>query len=106
MLILWSVGNTHTLTHSHTQRRHTEREVGRIHDDLQRLKKTKDTHSDETNRQRNAAFAANEQLDKFKVQMNWSQDELLQWSLASKQKVHPNKQTHTGQEARPCEGEF
>jgi chromosome segregation ATPase len=31
-------------------------------------------------------FAANEKLEQFKQNMNWNQEELLQWSLAAKQK--------------------
>eukprot|EP00954_Amorphochlora_amoebiformis_P020087 1336848-Amorphochlora_amoeboformis.AAC.2 len=31
-------------------------------------------------------FSSNEKLEKFRMQMNWNQEELLQWSLAAKQK--------------------
>ncbi len=31
-------------------------------------------------------FKANEQMDKYKLMMNWNQEELEQWALAARQK--------------------
>lgn len=38
----------------------------------------------------NAIFTANESMDRFKLQMNWNQEELEQWALAAKQKEEDN----------------
>merc|ERR1712091_600714 len=38
----------------------------------------------------NQVFGANEKMDGFKLQMNWNQEELEQWALASKQKEEDN----------------
>ena len=35
---------------------------------------------------RNEMFVSNERLSKFKVKMNWNQEELDNWMLAAKQK--------------------
>lgn len=34
----------------------------------------------------NAIYRGNEKLDKYKVEMNWNQEELEQWVLAARQK--------------------
>jgi len=36
-------------------------------------------------------FQSHEKLEKFRMQMNWNQEELLQWSLAAKQKEEDRK---------------
>ena len=38
----------------------------------------------------NNIFKGNEKLDRFKLQMNWNQEELEQWALAAKQKEEDN----------------
>lgn len=38
----------------------------------------------------NSIFGANEEMDRFKLQMNWNQEELEQWALAAKQKEEDN----------------
>lgn len=38
----------------------------------------------------NAIFRGNESMDRFKLQMNWNQEELEQWALAAKQKEEDN----------------
>ena len=38
----------------------------------------------------NNIFKGNEQLDRFKLQMTWNQEELEQWALAAKQKEEDN----------------
>ena len=38
----------------------------------------------------NGIFKGNEKMDKFKLKMNWNQEELEQWALAAKQKEDDN----------------
>merc|ERR1712124_85463 len=38
----------------------------------------------------NQVFGANEKMDGFKLEMNWNQEELEQWALASRQKEEDN----------------
>lgn len=45
---------------------------------------------DKLNTVQNAMFSANEGMDRFKLQMNWNQEELEQWALAAKQKEEDN----------------
>lgn len=63
-----------------------EREGGRVKNDLDKMEKYMLEVQDQVNSIQNAMFAANEKLEKFKQGMNWNQEELLQWSLAAKQK--------------------
>lgn len=64
----------------------SQRNFGRLNLDISRAKKDTAAAQDEMNRLQNAVFAANERLEKFKLEMNWNHDELMQWSLAAKQK--------------------
>lgn len=54
-------------------------EAKRIKSELQRVQ-------DGLNDAQNQIFESNQKLDEFKMQMNWNQEELEQWSLAAKQK--------------------
>ena len=54
-------------------------EATRIEAELQRVQ-------DSLNDVQNLIFGSNQKLDEFKMQMNWNQEELEQWSLAAKQK--------------------
>lgn len=45
---------------------------------------------DKLNAVQNGIFGANESMDRFKLQMNWNQEELEQWALAAKQKEEDN----------------
>lgn len=45
---------------------------------------------DKLNAVQNSIFSANEEMDRFKLQMNWNQEELEQWALAAKQKEEDN----------------
>jgi coiled-coil domain-containing protein 39 len=54
-------------------------EAKRIETELERVQ-------DALNNVQNQIFGANQKLDEFKMQMNWNQEELEQWSLAAKQK--------------------
>mmetsp|Transcript_15568 Transcript_15568/g.31560 ORF Transcript_15568/g.31560 Transcript_15568/m.31560 type:complete len:925 (-) Transcript_15568:400-3174(-) len=49
---------------------------------LQKIEKTEEA----LNIIQGEQYASGEKLEKFKMQMNWNQEELLQWSLAAKQK--------------------
>ena len=63
-----------------------ERESGRVKSDIKKIQKHMLEVQDRLNSIRNAMFSANEKLEQFKLQMNWNEEELLQWSLAAKQK--------------------
>lgn len=45
---------------------------------------------DKLNAVQNTIFSSNEEMDRFKLQMNWNQEELEQWALAAKQKEEDN----------------
>jgi len=63
-----------------------EREAGRVTTDVSTLESSIRSTQDHLSTLQNNAFVANEKLEGFKQQMNWNQEELLQWSLAAKQK--------------------
>jgi len=48
----------------------------------------------------NSIFKGNESMDKFKLQMNWNQEELEQWALAAKQKEDDNLALQASRVAR------
>merc|ERR1719428_2068258 len=50
------------------------------------MKALVEDYQDRTNSSQNEIFRGNEKLDQFKLQMNWNQEELEQWSLAARQK--------------------
>lgn len=54
--------------------------------DINKVSKSITECEDKVNSIQNNHFAATEKLEQFKQQMNWNQEELLQWSLAAKQK--------------------
>ena len=56
-----------------------EREAGRIRQELQKLDVRAEEVQDELNVVQNHIFRGNEQMDRFKLQMNWNQEELEQW---------------------------
>jgi len=64
----------------------SQRNLGRIASDISANTKEIASLQDELNRLQNNTFASNERLEKFKLEMNWNHDELMQWSLAAKQK--------------------
>lgn len=63
-----------------------EREAGRVGTDIAKVDKSMRDTQDKLNSIQNNHFVATETLEQFKQQMNWNQEELLQWSLAAKQK--------------------
>ena len=67
-----------------------ERQIGRIYSELQRLELLAGDQQDRLNSIQNEIFKGNENLDQFKLEMNWNQEELEQWALASRQKEDDN----------------
>jgi len=67
-----------------------ERQVGRIESEMRKLEKMAIELQEGLNDQQNLIFKGYEKLDKFKLQMNWNQEELEQWALAARQKVDLN----------------
>jgi coiled-coil domain-containing protein 39 len=67
-----------------------ERQIGRIYSELQRIEIQAGDQQDRLNSIQNEIFKGNEKLDQFKLEMNWNQEELEQWALASRQKEDDN----------------
>jgi len=67
-----------------------EREAGRYKQELEKVQTEADSIQDKMNIVQNGVFRGNEKMDKFKLQMNWNQEELEQWALAAKQKEEDN----------------
>jgi hypothetical protein len=68
------------------------REMGRISSEYSSIEFSLQSHQDAINSLHNAKFLAGDKLDKFQLAMNWNQEELLQWSLAAKQKSEDEAQ--------------
>jgi len=68
----------------------TKRQCERTEAQIAKLKKTKVDLQDRLNSIQAETFSGNEKLDQFKLEMNWNQDELEQWALASRQKEEDN----------------
>lgn len=66
------------------------REVGRLRQELGKLDTQINETQDGLNVAQNFIFKGNEKMDKFKQQMNWNQEEMEQWALATKQKEEDN----------------
>ncbi|CAN0172496.1 unnamed protein product, partial [Scytosiphon promiscuus] len=66
------------------------REAGRYTHDAKRFVVEAEEAQDKLNVVQNSIFGANEEMDRFKLQMNWNQEELEQWALAAKQKEEDN----------------
>ena len=67
-----------------------ERQIGRLYSELQRYEHLMGDLQDRLNSIQNEIFKGNEKLDQYKLQMNWNQEELEQWALASRQKEDDN----------------
>ncbi|TMW62794.1 hypothetical protein Poli38472_005412 [Pythium oligandrum] len=63
-----------------------EREIGRVAQEMRRMDAECNELENKLNTIQNFIFKGNEEMDKFKLQMNWNQDEMEQWSMAAKQK--------------------
>jgi len=67
-----------------------ERELGRLRAEIKELEKEELDLQDKTNAVQNMIYKGNEKMDQFKLLMNWNQEELEQWALASRQKEEDN----------------
>jgi len=67
-----------------------EREIGRLRAEMAKFDRVAADLQDSVNSVQNKIFRGNEGMDQFKVQLNWNQEELEQWVLASKQKEEDN----------------
>merc|ERR1711988_593460 len=67
-----------------------EREIGRLRAEMSKFDRVAAELQDSVNGVQNKIFRGNEEMDNFKVQLNWNQEELEQWVLASKQKEEDN----------------
>lgn len=67
-----------------------ERQIGRLYSELQKLEQQAADQQDRLNNIQNQIFKGNEKLDQYKLKMNWNQEELEQWALASRQKEDDN----------------
>ena len=67
-----------------------ERETGRLRNVNSKHEGKVQDIRDKLNVIQNDIFTANDKLEKFKLQMNWNQEELEQWALAAKQKEDDN----------------
>jgi len=61
-----------------------ERQVGRLEAEIRKLEKVAVERQESLNDQQNLIFKGYEKLDKFKLQMNWNQEQLEQWALAAR----------------------
>lgn len=64
----------------------SEREIGRIAQEMRRFDAECTDLETKLGTIQNFLFKGNEEMDKFKMQMNWNQDEMEQWAMAAKQK--------------------
>ncbi|CAN0220456.1 unnamed protein product, partial [Phaeothamnion confervicola] len=62
------------------------REIGRYSQEARRLAAAADAARDDLHGAQDGIFRAGEAMDRFKLQMNWNQEELEQWALAARQK--------------------
>ena len=76
-------------TEEHLQRL-AENEVSGILLSIRKAEANQEETVDRLNVCQNNIFKGNETLDRFKLQMNWNQEELEQWALAAKQKEEDN----------------
>lgn len=67
-----------------------ERQSGRLKNELTKLDQRIADQQDRLNNIQNMIFKANEKMDQFKLEMNWNQEELEQWALATRQKEEDN----------------
>ncbi|KDO30390.1 hypothetical protein SPRG_05101 [Saprolegnia parasitica CBS 223.65] len=68
----------------------SDREAGRVKQELKKLDVAYNDVENKLNAIQNFLFKGNEDMDNFKMQMNWNQDELEQWATAAKQKEDDN----------------
>jgi len=76
-------------TESHL-RQLSARALGKAKQDSKQLQGDIEGIQEQINTIQNVIYKANETLDEFKMQMNWNQEELEQWAVASRQKEEDN----------------
>ncbi|CAD8119319.1 unnamed protein product [Paramecium sonneborni] len=64
----------------------TERQIGRLQNEMTKQQKIMIEQQERLNDVQNSIYRGNERLDKYKIEMNWNQEELEQWVLAARQK--------------------
>lgn len=67
-----------------------ERQIGRLRAGLRKLEETEVERQERLNDIQNQIFKCNEKMEQHKLEMNFNQEELEQWSLAAKQKEEDN----------------
>jgi len=67
-----------------------EREGGRIQEEVAQHRREKQELEEKLNSLQKDVYRGTEKLDQFKLLMNWNQEELEQWALASRQKEEDN----------------
>ena len=68
----------------------TSRSLGRCQTDSKKLQADIAFNQEQVNSTQALIYKKNELLEEFKLQMNWNQEELEQWAVASKQKEDDN----------------
>lgn len=76
-------------TENHMKRL-SELSIARVRDDVKKLEKEEVELNDKMTSLQMGVHRGNERLDQFKLLMNWNQEELEQWALASRQKEEDN----------------
>ena len=71
-------------------KRLSELSIARVRDDVKKLEKEEVELSEKMTSLQTGVHRGNERLDQFKLLMNWNQEELEQWALASRQKEEDN----------------
>jgi len=67
-----------------------ERQIGRLRSALRKLEEREIEQQERLNDIQNQIFKSNEKMEGYKLEMNYNQEELEQWSLAAKQKEEDN----------------
>jgi len=67
-----------------------ERQIGRLKGGLRKLEEKEVEKQERLNDIQNQIFKCNEKMEQHKLEMNFNQEELEQWSLAAKQKEEDN----------------
>lgn len=62
------------------------RSLGKSQEESKKISQEIDFLKDQLNQIQKQIYKATEKMDEFKMQMNWNQEELEQWAIASKQK--------------------
>lgn len=68
----------------------TSRTLGRSQLDSKKIQGDIEFIKDQLNSVQTLTYKATEKMEEFKLQMNWNQDELEQWAVASRQKEEDN----------------